>query len=140
MRVVTGLLAAGLAWMLGLSAALAGNFDGKWSAEIPPQAKPCNGTSVLTLVVAGGQIIGQVHTPWGSGSFSGTVGEDGNGTVSFGRDNGTVHFTPDRFEMNWSNGRCGARAAMGDRSLTDEQVKAIAEQRRQYQADIATNW
>ncbi len=133
MRVGTGLFAVCVATALTMSPALAGSFDGKWMAEIPPQEKPCNGTSVLDVSVADGSVIGQVHTPWGYSAFTGKVDPDGSGVISFGTDTGTIHFTGDHFEVNWTNTRCGARTALGDRAPTVDQVKAIADQRKQYQ-------
>jgi hypothetical protein len=108
-------------------------FDGKWIAEIPPQEKPCNGTSVLEVVVANGSLIGQVHTPWGYSAFTGKLDVDGSGPISFGNEVGMIHFSGDHFEVNWSNTRCGERTALGDRAPSEAQVKAIADQRRQYQ-------
>jgi hypothetical protein len=110
-----------------------GPFDGKWIAEIPPQEKPCAGTAVLEVVVANGSVIGQVHTPWGYSAFTGTLDADGSGPISFGNDLGMIHFSGDHFEVNWSNTRCGERAALGDRAPSEAQIKAIADQRRQYQ-------
>ena len=110
-----------------------GPFDGKWIAEIPPQEKPCNGTSVLEVVVANGSVIGQVHTPWGYSAFTGKVDGDGSGPISFGNDVGMIHFAKDHFEVNWSNTRCGERTALGDRAPSEAQIKTIANQRRQYQ-------
>lgn len=111
----------------------AGSFDGKWIAEIPPQQRPCNGTSVLEVVVANNSLIGQVHTPWGYGAFTGIIDAAGNGSISFGGDVGTIHFSGDHFEVNWTNGRCGQRVALGDRAPSVAQIKEIAIQRRQYQ-------
>jgi hypothetical protein len=133
MRVVTGLLSMGAIFALSISSALAGSFDGKWIAEIPPQDKPCNGTSILDVSVADGSVIGQVHNPWGYSAFTGKVDPDGSGVITFGTDNGTIHFSGDHFEVNWTNTRCGARTALGDRAPSVGQVKAIADQRKQYQ-------
>jgi hypothetical protein len=122
-----------MAIVLAARPALAvGPFDGKWIAEIPPQDKPCNGTSVLEVVVANDSVIGQVHTPWGYSAFTGKLDADGSGAISFGSDVGMIHFSGDHFEVNWTNTRCGERTALGDRAPSEAQVKAIADQRHQY--------
>jgi len=134
MRVMVVLLALGLAWT---APAFAASFDGRWLAEIPPQDAPCDGTSVMRLVVSGDTVIGTVQTPWGSNSFNGTIDAKGSGSFSFGRDGGTLAFRGDHFDANWSNARCGVRHALGDREPSDTQKLQMAADRRQRQAQFA---
>jgi hypothetical protein len=135
MRAMAIFLAAALACPAG--AAFAGSFDGKWIAEIPPQAVPCNGTSVMRVLVADETIMGEVHTPWGHNSFNGKIDADGNGTFTFGRDSGTVKFSGDHFDANWSNSRCGLRHALGDREPGDAQKEKMAAERKRRQEQFA---
>jgi hypothetical protein len=117
--------------------ALAGSFDGKWIAEIPPQEEPCNGVSVMRVLVAGETIAGEVRTPWGHNTFSGRIDADGGGDFTFGRDTGTIKFTGDHFDANWSNMRCGARHALGDREPSDARKAEMAAERKQLQDRFA---
>lgn len=117
--------------------ALAGTFDGKWIAEIPPQDKPCNGMSVMHVLVADNSIMGEVRTPWGHNTFTGRIDADGSGNFTFGRDGGTVKFTGDHFEANWSNDRCGGRHAQGDREPSDARKAEMAAERKQLQDRFA---
>ncbi len=128
MRFWAILMAAGLAWLP--LPALAGSFDGKWIAEIPPQPEPCNGASVMRVLVAGSSIMGEVRTPWGHNTFSGQIDADGGGNFTFGSDSGTMKFSGDRFEANWSNMRCGARHAQGDREPSDARKAEMAAERK----------
>jgi hypothetical protein len=135
MRVWAILVATGLAWLP--LPALAGSFDGKWIAEIPPQQEPCNGTSVMRVLVSGSSVMGEVRTPWGHNTFSGQIDQDGGGNFSFGSDSGTLKFTADRFEANWSNLRCGARHAQGDREPSDARKAEMAAERKALQDRFA---
>ena len=135
MRVMAILLAAALACTA--SQALAGPHDGRWIAEIPPQAVPCNGTSVMRVIVVDETIMGEVHTPWGHNSFNGKIDADGSGTFTFGRDGGTIKFGGDHFDANWSNARCGLRHALGDREPSDAQKEQMAAERKQRQDRFA---
>lgn len=116
--------------------AVAGNFDGRWIAQIPPQAAPCNGTSVMTLLVSGDTLIGEVHTPWGHGSFNGKIDDNGAGDFTFGRDIGTIQFEGDTFDANWTNGRCNVRHALGDREPDEMRRRQLVDERRRLQIDF----
>jgi hypothetical protein len=117
--------------------ALAGAFDGKWIAEIPPQPEPCNGTSVMRVLVADTAVIGEVRTPWGHNTFTGKLDADGGGNFTFGRDSGTIKFNGDHFDANWSNDRCGARHALGDREPSDTRKAEMATERKRLQDRFA---
>jgi hypothetical protein len=132
MRVVPGLLVLGFSFAMNMTPAFASAFDGKWIADIPPQGR-CNGTSTMTLVIAGGTIAGQVHNPGRSGVVSGTVDQDGHANFMVnGKFPGTMNFTHDHFEANWFNGACD-RHAEGDRERDPAQNAAIVDTRKQYQ-------
>lgn len=130
----------GLVAALGLACAtpaMAGTYDGRWIAEIPPQDAPCNGTSVMRVTVLDDTMVGDVHTPWGSNSFHGKLDADGTGTFTFGRDGGTIKFSGATFDANWSNLRCGARHALGDREASDAKKSEMAAERKRRQAAFA---
>ncbi len=117
--------------------AVAGSFDGKWIAEIPPHAEPCNDTSVMRVLVADTTIAGEVRTPWGHNTFTGRIDANGSGNFSFGHDGGTIQFTGDHFDANWSNSHCGARHALGDREPSDARKAEMAAERKQLQDRFA---
>src|SRR4051812_34806679 len=125
------ILALIAALTLGCASAGAGTYDGRWIAEIPPQDAPCNGTSVMRVMVSDDTLMGDVHTPWGHNSFHGKLDPDGNASFTFGRDNGTIKFSGTTFDANWSNQRCGARHALGDREANDAQKADMAADRKQ---------
>ena len=134
MRILALVAALGLACT---TPALAGQYDGRWIAEIPPQDVPCNGTSVMRVMVVDDALMGDVHTPWGSNSFHGKLDADGSGSFTFGRDGGTIVFNGTTFDANWSNARCGARHALGDHEASDAQKAQMAADRKQRQARFA---
>ena len=117
--------------------ALAGTFDGKWLAEIPPQQDPCNGISMMRVLVSDTAIMGEVHTPWGHNTFTGKIDAEGSGSFSFGRDGGTIKFSGDHFDANWSNERCGQRHALGDREPSDARKAEMVIERKQIQDRFA---
>jgi hypothetical protein len=116
--------------------AAAGEFDGRWVADIPAQGR-CNGNSLMTMIVSGGDVSGQVQNPGGVGHFTGQIDANGMGTfVVERRDTGTLRFKGDRFEASWNNRTCDRHAA-GSRDLDDAGRAAVAAQRKQHQAAYA---
>jgi|GEM_PF-849989 hypothetical protein len=121
--------------------ALAGPFDGKWFADIPAQ-NSCNAVSSMELVVADGQIMGQIHNPANVVSVTGKV--DDNGVATFvvtrqrppGTWTGTMKFHQDRFEATWFNGGCD-RHAEGNRMPSPEQQAQTVAERKDHQAAYA---
>jgi hypothetical protein len=134
MRVMAFVAMLGLVWA---TPSLAGAYDGRWIAEIPPQDAPCNGTSVMRVMVVDDALMGDVHTPWGSNSFHGKLDADGSGNFTFGRDGGTIRFNGGTFDANWTNGRCGARHALGDREASDTQKARMTAERKERQVRFA---
>jgi hypothetical protein len=134
MRVVPGLLLAmGVCLGLDMHSARAAGFDGKWVADIPAQDR-CNNTATLNMVVADGELSGQVHNPGDTANFTGKVDEDGNANfVVNGHYQGTMKFTADHFDATWHNNLC-ERHAQGDRALTSAQRAALAAERDKHQA------
>ena len=132
MRKVSGLIALGLGLGWGLQPAHAASFDGKWVADIPAQGR-CTATGVMTLLVAGGELSGQVRNTDGLGNFIGKVDADGNATfVVNGSFAGTMTFRGDHFDATWTNNRCD-RHATGDRALSDAQRAQAAADRKRHQ-------
>lgn len=134
MRILALVAAAALACA---TPAIAGSYDGRWIAEIPPQDVPCNGASVMRVTVLDDTLLGDVHTPWGSNSFRGKLEADGSGNFTFGGDGGTILFHGATFDANWSNQRCGARHALGEREASDGKKAEMVADRRQRQAAFA---
>lgn len=132
MRIPALLLAAFFACV---TPAAAQSFDGRWVAEMPPQAAPCNWTAVMRVMVMGNLVMGQVISH--SSPFSGTIDAGGAGNFSFGHDTGTIKFTGDRFEADWVTPKCGRLHASGDRDTSDAQKVAMAGERKARQARFA---
>jgi hypothetical protein len=136
MRKVAGLL--GLSLCLGLAphAASAAGFDGRWIADIPSQDR-CNAVSIMTLVVSGDAISGEIQNPGNRHPITGKTNPDGTATFAVDhRWTGTMSFHGDRFEATWNNGSCD-RHAEGGREPDDAQRAALAAQRKQHQAAYA---
>ena len=140
MRMLAGLV--GLSLCLGLTplAASAAGADGRWIADIPAQGR-CNVTALLTVVVAGDAISGELEdnsTGAGRRLVSGTLAPDGRSTA-FSVDHrwgGTISFRGDHFEATWGNGTCDRHAA-GDRAPDAAALAAAAEERKRRQAAYA---
>lgn len=115
--------------------ALAGSFDGKWIAEMPPQAVPCNWTAVMRVLVMDDQIMGQVISR--SSPFSGTIDANGSGNFSFGHDTGVIKFTGDRFDADWNTPKCGHLHASGDREPSVARKVEMAAERKELQGRFA---
>lgn len=115
--------------------AVAGSFDGKWIAEMPPQNAPCNWTAVMRVLVMDNQIMGQVIAH--SAPFSGTIDTDGGGNFSFGHDTGVVKFTGNRFDADWNTPKCGHLHASGDREPTDARKAEMVAERKELQDRFA---
>ena len=134
MRIAIGfLVAAGLLFLgLPMAPAAAAPFDGKWFADIPAVGK-CNFTSTMTLLVAGGDVQGQVRRPKNIVGVTGKVDADGNGSIVVANvSQGTIKFSGDHFDADWSNNSC-SRHASGNRDIDATQQAAIADQRKQHQ-------
>jgi hypothetical protein len=133
MRTLAGLL--GLSLCLGLAPhpAAAAGFDGRWIADIPPQGR-CNYTTLLTVFVAGGAISGEVQSPDGGHSFTGSLDADGKGNIAVDhRFVGTINFHGDHFESTWTTAACDRHAA-GDRAPDAAAAAVTAQERKQRQA------
>jgi hypothetical protein len=115
--------------------ALAGEFDGKWIAEMPPQIEPCNRAMVMRVLVMDNQVMGQVIAH--SAPFTGTIDADGSGNFSFGHDTGVIKFTGNRFEADWNTPKCGHLHASGDREPSDARKAEMAAERKQIQDRFA---
>jgi hypothetical protein len=94
--------------------AAAGPYDGTWVAQAPAQGR-CNPPAKMTLNVRDAAIVGTVDNPNGTFRLSGTLDASGNGTIRIGDFAGTVRFTGERFEANFSN-TCGQRQVAGTRT------------------------
>jgi hypothetical protein len=132
MRIILLAAAFCLGWA---SIAAAAAFDGKWFADIPAVAG-CNGNapSTLTLLVAGGEIQGQIKNARNTVGVTGTLDADGNGDIHIAREaEGTIRFNGDRFEIDWGGGRGCNRHAEGDRALDEAAITRLAAERRQHQ-------
>lgn len=146
MRKLAGLVGLSLCLGLGLDlgstprAAFAAGFDGRWIAEIPAQGR-CNYVGVLTVVVAGDAVSGELEDPStapGRRVVTGALGPGGVGTA-FSIDRqwaGTISFRGDHFEATWGTGNCSRHAA-GDRAPDAAQQAAMAAERKQRQAAYA---
>ena len=134
MRFSWAMLVAASLSMMPLPA-LAGSFDGKWIAEMPPQNAPCNWTAVMRVLVMDNQIMGQVIAH--SSPFSGTIDADGSGNFSFGHDTGVIKFTGNRFDADWNTPKCGHLHASGDREPSDARKAEMAAERKQIQDRFA---
>lgn len=115
--------------------AAAENFDGRYVAEMPPQTAPCNWTAVMRVMVMGNLVMGQVISH--SSPFNGTIDANGSGNFSFGHDTGTIRFTGDRFDADWTTPKCGHLHASGDRDTGDARKAELAAERKQQQARFA---
>lgn len=115
--------------------AAAEGFDGRYVAEMPPQTAPCNWTAVMRVMVMGNMVMGQVISH--SSPFNGTIDANGSGNFSFGHDTGTIKFTGDRFDADWTTPKCGHLHASGDRDTSDAKKAELAVERKQHQARFA---
>jgi hypothetical protein len=130
------LSAAILLGLLPLAApASAAPFDGRWIAEMPPEAGPGCGTAVMNVTVVGDTVIGQI--PNRHAMFRGTLEDDGTGPISFGHDTGTIRFSGDHFEVNYITPKCGQHHVMGDRAPTDADNARMADERQKKQSRFA---
>ena len=100
---------------LGTVSALAADFNGKWTADVPGR----NGTQTMTfdLHVDGGNVTGKVTTARGDNDITGKVDGDTitlNQTMSMGGNSMTVTYTgkADGDTIKFSR-------AMGDRPATE---------------------
>src|SRR6185312_15057586 len=136
MRKGAGLLSLSLC--LGLAPhAFAASFDGRWIADLPSQGGRCDLTSVMTLVVSGDAISGEIQNPGNRHPITGKANPDGTATFAVEhRWTGTMNFRGDRFEATWNNGACD-RHAEGGREPDDAQRAALAAQRKQHQTAYA---
>jgi hypothetical protein len=136
---VSILVLTGLFWAAATLAASAGTFDGKWVADIPAEGR-CNYTSTLEILIADGNITGQVHNPANVVPVSGKVDNDGNGSLLVANvSQATLKITGDRFDANWQNSQC-SRHAEGGRVDAGRDA-SLATERKQYQdkfADLVT--
>jgi hypothetical protein len=116
--------------------AMAATFDGKWQADIPAQGR-CNFTSLMSIMVLGSDIQGQIQNPGNKVGVVGNLDADGTGTIVVANvSHGTIKFTGDRFNATWQNNEC-ARNAEGDRAPSDDAVAALAAARPAHQAAFA---
>lgn len=106
-------------------------FDGKWMADIPAQGA-CRGTATMTVIVAGHDLAIHVQNVGSPGNFTGTVDDNGVGTFSSGRTQGSITFSGGHFEAQWYNATC-QRHAQGDRALDDGQKSAATADRKRHQ-------
>ena len=118
------------------SSAQAAGFDGKWVAYIPAQGR-CKETSVMELLVTGGDVIGTVHNRGGNGHLTGKLEDGGEGAFTVnGAYEGTMKFTGDHFQATWTNNAC-VRHAEGDRAPDAAQEAALLADRKKHQARYA---
>jgi hypothetical protein len=139
MRKLAGLVGLGLCLGLAPHPAAAAGFDGRWIGEIPAQGR-CNYTALLTVVVAGDAVSGELEDNSAGGRLlvTGTLGADGR-SGAFVVDHkwsGTVSFRGDHFDATWNNGTC-IRHAAGDRAPDAAAQAVIARERKQRQAAYA---
>jgi hypothetical protein len=136
MRLALSLLAAGVCLGLAQTAAAA-PYDGTWVADIPAQ-NGCGYTGTMTVVVAGHDVSGHVHNGISvQGEFTGKIDDAGDATIVVNdRYPGTMHFTPDHFDVTWNNSNCD-RHAEGDRAVEGDQQAVLAAQRKQHQDTYA---
>ncbi len=135
MRLFPIIAAMTLALATSGTPAAADSFNGKWIAEMPPEAAPCNTTDVMTVVVMDGAVMGQI--PGRRATFSGKLDADGSGAISFGHDTGTIKFTADHFDANWVTPKCGQHHASGDRAPSDADNVRLLTERQQHQTRYA---
>ena len=129
------ILVAGCLALMPLPA-LAGSFDGKWIAEMPPQSPSCfQVPTIMRVLVMDNQIMGQVIAH--SATFSGTIDTDGSGNFSFGRVSGVIKFTGNRFDADWNSINCGHIHASGDREPSDARKAEMAAERKARQDRFA---
>jgi len=136
MRKLAGLV--GLSLCLGLAPhpASAAGFDGRWIAEIPAQGR-CNFTGLMSLVVAGDAVSGDLQVPNGHHMVSGALQADGQGSFTLDhRISGTLAFHGDHFEAAWINAGC-QRNASGDRAPDAAKLATLAAERKEHQATYA---
>ncbi|HEY1899888.1 MAG TPA: hypothetical protein VGG49_08860 [Steroidobacteraceae bacterium] len=128
-----GLLVSAIAMVMWAARpALAGPFDGNWIGQIPPSG-PCHVTATMTITVSGNVLSGVMHNSANAAPFKGTV--DANGNAAFTTEKGhpgTIKFTADRFDANWTSGGCH-RHSLGDRAPDATQTTALLAQRLQAQ-------
>jgi len=116
--------------------AVAGSFDGKWIAEMPPQNASCFLVpTVMRVLVTDNQIMGQVIAH--SATLSGTIDTDGSGNFNFGRVTGVIKFTGNRFDADWNSINCGHIHASGDREPSDARKAEMAAERKELQDRFA---
>ncbi|MHB1205034.1 MAG: hypothetical protein ACYCZX_05670 [Rhodospirillaceae bacterium] len=108
--------------MLLLSALLSGcalqsnpttAYDGHWTADIPVQGR-CPAAH-WAFDVKDGDIAGTATNPAGRFAMSGTLNKSGKGTIKINQLAGTIQFSVNNFESDYSN-TCGARHASGSRA------------------------
>jgi hypothetical protein len=133
------LLATGLCLAMAPQGAQAAGFDGKWVAEIPKQGR-CDIPGLMTIVVSGHDLSGEVHRTVGGDPkttpITGDVQDNGHANFVAAGHAGTMTFSADHFEATWFNGYCD-RHAQGDRALDAAGLSALAAYRRQRQAAYA---
>jgi len=140
MRIVPALLLAmGLYLGLDIHCAQAAGFDGKWMADIPEQGR-CNIPGLMTIVVSGHDLVGEVHRTVGGDPkttpITGKVQYNGEASFVAAGYPGTMKFNADHFDATWYNGFCN-RHAQGDRALESAALAALAADRQQHQAAYA---
>jgi hypothetical protein len=137
MRIVIAMIAALVTGTAASPATAAGQFDGKWIADIPAGNGPtCNYTSTLTFIVADGAVLGQNRNPGNKRTFQGHVDADGTASFTVGGSPGTGKFTGDHFDITWFNGHCD-RHALGNRAPDAAQQAAAAGERKDHQTAYA---
>ncbi len=109
-------------------------FDGAWQAERLAMAKPCNASTLLRLVVVGGQMLGINHAPWKTSIFRAEIEADGTGRVQLNNGKGSIRFEGSRFQMGWVGSPCGNEVALGDRVPDAARLEAMRQARQKAQA------
>jgi hypothetical protein len=134
-QIMKGLVALAITLApLGAQPAMAGAYDGNWIGQIPPTGA-CRGVATMTITVSGDTLSGLMHNnPHNIKAFKGTVDAEGNGkfTTQLGHP-GTIKFTAEHFDANWSSGDC-QRHSLGDRAPDANQTAALLARRAQAQA------
>lgn len=106
-RIVAILLALGLG--LVAQPALADGADGKWTGDVAPTVG-CDYASRLTLIVAGGEIFGQISKANGTLGVTGTIVGEGGTILVDDASRGTVHLSGDHLLLDWRNNACARHA------------------------------
>jgi hypothetical protein len=120
--------------VLNAGPAVAGPLDGNWVGQIPPSGS-CRLVATMTMTVSGTTLSGVMHnSPTNNRAFKGTVDANGEATFTTELGNpGTIKFTGEHFDANWSSGDC-QRHALGDRAPDAARTAALISQRSQAQA------